>query len=455
MILGFLLLAGAGGLARSGIGKGHASPPKYPCGLQACRATQTKVPLRGYEGAYVAADPRAPDHVVVTDTDLLAAKCGWHTTFDNGRTWTDGAFTLPPGFTGCRINPPSGGHVASGSVAIGAYGTVYSVFGSARDVDVGRESVLVATSLDGGRTFLPARVAVAPPQPDVGLARPLMTLARGPAGKDALLLSFWSCHGTAEGTACDRALFARSDDAGTTFSPPVMVNKPPGGQNPSQPAVGPDGTIYESFQRRFTNKPVDLLLAQSPDGGRTFSESPIDSANNLGVQYDPAKLVVDPKSGALYSVWSDSRAGSEQIFFRKSTNKGATWSEAALLSPDPKVTGSSRSPSISVAPDGRIDVVYYHTPPEQPNFDDVYLESSSDAGATFKVHQVNPKPIDRSLGYSGPASSLRLVGNHYPPTVSSLDTTAYVVWSDTVNATALTQTQDAEFRTIVFGATAP
>jgi hypothetical protein len=454
MTLGFALLAGAVGLALSGIGRHRAATLQYPCGLQACRASQTKVPLRGYEGAYIAADPKAPDHVVVTDTDLIASKCGWHTTFDGGMTWTDGAFTLPPGFTGCRLNNPSGGHVPSGSVAVGAYGQVYAVFGSASTADAGRESVLVAISLDGGRTFLPARVAV-PPPPSVGLARPLMTLGRGPTGKDVLLLSYWGCHHVTQGTACDMALFSRSDDADGTFQPSVLVNKPPGGQNPSQPALGPDGTLYETFQRRFPDGHVDLLLAKSTDDGLTWTESALETERNIGLLYDPAKLIVDSKTGALYSVWSDSRTGSEQIFFRKSTNKGASWFEASLLTPDPKVTGSSRDPSISVAPDGRIDVVYYHTTPDEPNFDDVWLDSSFDGGVTFKVRQVNPKPIDRTLGYSGPAASLGEVGNHYPPTVSSLNATAYVVWSDTVNATPLTQTQDAEFRTIVFGPPTP
>jgi hypothetical protein len=390
--------------------------------------------------------------VVVADTDLINAKCTFHTTFDGGRTWTDGAFTLPAGFNGCRIDPPSGGHVPSGSVGIGSYGAVYSVFGSARVADAGRESVLVASSLDGGRTFLPAKVAVAPP-PDVGLARPLMIINRGPAGKDVLDLSFWACRQTGQGTACDAALFARSFDAGDTFGSPVVVNKPPGGQNPSQPAVGLDGTIYETFQRRYGDGHVDLLLAKSVDNGATFTESPIDTDKAIGFLYDPAKLVVAPKSGALYAVWSDARTGTQQIFFRKSNDKGVTWSQALLLTPDPTVTGSSRSPSIAVAPDGRVDIVYYHTPPEDPTLDDVYLESSFDGGATFKLRQVNPKPINRTLGYSGPAGSLGEVGNHYPPTLSSLDTSASVVWSDTAASTPLTQTQDVELRRVVFSTT--
>lgn len=450
--IGVVLLAAAVALDFSGIGRGHTTVRStYPCGLQVCRAAASKVPLRGFEGAYVAADPKNAAHVIVADTDLLASKCGWHTTYDGGRTWVDGAFTLPPGFTGCRLNTPSGGHVPSGSVAIGAYGEVYAVFGSARASDNGRESVLLAASLDGGSTFLPARVVAAPP-PNYGFARPLMTLARAPTGKDGLLLSFWGCHQIPQGTACDEALFSQSQDGGDTFSPPVLVNKPPGGQNPSQPAVGTDGTIYETFQRRFADGHVDLLLAKSTDYGVTFNETLIDTETNLGVQYDPAKLVIDPKTGALYSVWSDSRTGTQQIFFRKSTNKGVTWSQAALLAPNPSVSGSSRSPSIAVAPNGRIDVVYYNTPPEYPDDDNVYLDSSMDGGNTFSVRLVNPKMIDRTLGYSGPAGSLGKVGNQYPPTVSSLDAAAYVVWSDTANATPLTETQDVELRTFQFAA---
>jgi hypothetical protein len=439
-------------LQLAGVGRHTSKPLPYPCGLQPCRASQTKVPLRGFEGAYVAADPKAPDHVVVTDADLINAKCGWHTTFDGGKTWTDGAFTLPAGFNGCRLDSPSGGHVSSGSVVIGAYGQVYGVFGSSSAADAGRDSILVATSLDGGRTFLPAMVAVAPP-PDVGLARPLMTLGRGPTGKDALLLSFWGCHVIAQGTACDKALFSISSDGGVTFGPPVLVNKPPGGQNPSQPAVASDGTIYLTFQRHFPDGHVDLLLARSSDGGVSFTEAPIDTEKGLGFVYDAAKLVIDQKRGTLYSVWSDGRTGTQQIFFRSSPDKGVTWTQATLLTPDPAVTGSSRSPSISLAPDGRIDVLYYHTTPDNPTNDDVYLESSMDGGVTFKLRQVNPKPIDRTMGYSGPANSLGEVGNHYPPTVSSLDSAAYVVWSDTANATTLTHTQDVEFRTVVFSTT--
>jgi hypothetical protein len=458
MVLGFLVLA-AGGFAFASrdttkVDKLAATRCQFP----PCRASADPVPTRGYEGGYVAADQANGDHVVVTDADVLDNACTFHTTFNRGKDWFEGAFALPTGYLGCRLNAPSGGHVPNGSVAMGSPGRVYAVFGGASTSDNRRESVMLATSTDGGKTFGQAKVAMAP-TPDVGLGRPLMTVAPGPSGKDTLLLSAWSCHPGTGGTACDQALFARSDDGGDTFGPPVMVNGAQPGQNPSQPAMDKDGTIYETFQVRFSDGPVDLYLAKSTDGGKTFATNKIDTQLMIGLQYDPAKIVADPHTGTLYTVWADTRTGRAQIFLRLSTDKGVTWGDKpALLAPDSGFTGSSRSPSIAIAPDGRIDVVYYHTSPapDQQNFDDVYLSYSADGGATFLAKQVNDTPIDRTKGYSGPAAQMRQLGNHYPPTVSSTDAAAYVVWSDTREATAETNTQDVVLRRVeVLGAGSP
>ena len=429
-----------------------------PCTVPACRAAANPMPARGYESAYVAANPVDPDHIVVTASNMLGSRCGWHTTFDRGRGWIDGAFAIPDGYIGCRLNSPAGGHVPNGSVGIGPSGAVYGVFGSANPEEGAGNHILVAKSTDRGASFAPAKVVAKPPAPDMGLARPLMTVGRGPSGQDSVFLSFWLCRpAEPTGTQCDVALFARSDDGGDTFSPPVVINDPPAGQNPSQPAVDADGTVYQTFQRRYSDGPVDLFLAKSSDGGRTFVHSLIVRQPHIGVRHDPAKLVVDPRSQALYAVWSDSRTGAQQIFFRRSLDGGRTWSEDVLLAPERTASGSGRSPSISVAPNGRIDVVYYHTgpAPEAQGFDDVYWHSSDDGGETFTTRQVNVEPIDRSKGYSGPAASGGRVGNHYPPTVASTDAAAIVVWIDTNNGDARTDAQDIMLRRLAVTKIAP
>ena len=453
MVLGFLVLCAAGVAVATRDTKKKVESSADVCVFPPCRAAADLEPARGYEGAYVAADPADPDHVIVNDANVLEGLCGFHTTFNRGREWVDGFYALPAGFLGCRINGPSGGHVASGTVALGSAGRVYSVFGSAHQDDLKRESVLVATSTDGGATFGPAKVAIRPTGPDIGLGRPLMTVVPGTGGRDTILLSAWTCHpvaaSNAGGTQCDGAIFAKSEDGGQTYTQPVVANDPPAGQNSSQPAMDRDGVIYMTFQRRFSDGPVELYLAKSTDGGRTFTQSLIDRQIQIGLQYDAAKLVSDPITGALYTAWADTRVGRPQVFFRKSPDKGMTWGERSLLiAPDPNYTGQSRSPWLSVAPNGRIDITYYHTSPdpEAQKFDDVYWSYSIDGGERFLTRQVNEAPIDRSKGYSGPAGEMRQLGNHYPPTVSSLDGAAYVVWSDTAAADDLTNTQDIMLR---------
>jgi hypothetical protein len=459
MVLGFVVLAG-GGLAF--VARDTDKTPQVSatvCEFPPCRAAADPFPARGYEGGFVVADPADPDHVVISDANMLASRCGFHTTFNRGREWTDGVYDLPSGFTGCRLNQGSGGHVPNGSIARGSGARLYSVFGSAHQDDGGRESVLVAVSNDGGATFAPAKVAMRPTTPEIGLGRPLMTVVPGTSGPDVVLISAWTCRPGDRGTQCDGVVFSRSDDGGQTFTAPVVVNDPPAGQNASQPAMDREGVVYMTFQRRFIDGPVELYLAKSTDGGKTFARTLLDRQIQIGVQYDSAKLIADPLTNALYTVWADSRTGRFQIFFRKSLDKGVSWGErSVLLAPDRDATGSSRSPSISVAPNGRIDVVYYHTSPapDRQTFDEVFWNYSIDGGENFLARQVNEEPIDRNKGYSGPAGELRQLGNHYPPGVASTDAYAYIVWSDTRAADDITNAQDVVLRRMeLLGATPP
>jgi hypothetical protein len=407
------------------------------CAFPACRAAANPGQARGYEGQSVAVDPASPDHVVVTDANMTEAACGWHVTFDRGRKWEDGVFVTPDGYTACHINAGSGGHVPTGpgGVAFGPSGKVYATFGSAHVDDNKRESVILAISDDGGKKWR-TTVAARPPGEDIGYARPQMSVAQGPGGQDRVLLSFWLCR--ERGRFCDSALFARSDDGGATFTPPVVLNDPPAGQTPSEPLQTPDGTVYVTFARRFADGPTDLMLARSNDGGSTFTYSRIESQPLIGDRYDPGKLAFDPRSGAMYVVYTDSRIGRQQVFFRKSTDKGTTWSDVIGLSPDRAAAGSSRSPTISIAPNGRIDIVYYRT--LQADTDDIFWAHSVDGGLKFLTRQVNDRPIRRF-------DFARAIGNWYPPDVASTDDAALVVWSDTRNfPDQIASTQDVFLR---------
>lgn len=413
------------------------------CAFPACRAASDPGLGRGYEGPSVAVDPRDQNHMVVTNANMSAGVCTWHTTFDRGREWEDGAFQVE-GYTGCHINGGAGGHVPTGpgGVSFGPSGTVYAAYGSANPKfgERAREAVIVARSTDGGRSFT-AGVAIEPAGDDISFARPQMSVVAGPGGQDRILLSFWQCR--QGGRICDEARFARSDDGGATFTPPIPINDPPAGQYPSEPVQGPDGTIYVTFLRKYADGPSDVVLARSGDGGATFTYQIVDTQPNVGDRFDPAKLALAPDGTTLYLVYTDARTGAQQVIFRKSGDRGVTWADPVAIGPDQQAqqTGASRTPSIGVAPDGRIDVVYYRTP--QANTDNVYWGYSNDGGARFTNRLVNERPIRRfEFGDA--------IGTWYPPDVASLDSAAVVVWSDSTAAPDQDQnTQDVYLRRMV------
>lgn len=439
MAAGIAVLAVAGlrtvSMLRGGSQTETAADLSTPCVTTACKVNADIRPARGYEAPSVAVDPSDPNHVVAADVNLVGGQCGWHVTFDGGKSWEDGIFELPQGYRACGLD--GGGFIPFGGVAAGPSGTLYAVMDSAPAGEGGLpaegESILVATSTDGGRTFGPARVAVRPPA-GVAFQRPTFSVSAGSDGKDRLLLSFWGC---AE-SRCTEARFAQSFDGGETFSGPVLVNEPPGGNSPSAPVLGPDGGVYMTFLRRFQGGEADIQIAWSEDGS-SFTSNRVDRRQGVGGRYDSAKLLADPERKTLYIAWNDESLGTTNVFFRASSDRGATWSQP--LQVNRSLGPTHYSPVVSLAPDGRIDVVYHRRAAGE--LDDVDWAYSLDGGSTFSpIRQLNDRSINRAIGY------WEEVGNFYPPAVASLPGRAYAAWSDTRFGTRATDNQDTMLRIV-------
>lgn len=464
MVLGVVLVALA--LVRGGSDDGGNQPSQGaqakvalgagPCGVEPCPANNDPSLARGYEVSSVAIDQKDVNHMVVTDNNLVGGHCTWHVSFDAGRSWQDGVFQPPTGFTDCALD--SAGFLAPGNVVIGPSGAVYFVYTSAAP-GAPTESVLLVTSTDGGRTFGPPKVAVQGGGAAPGYRRPAITAAAGPDGKDRLLLSFWGCpkQPGSNQELCRQSIFASSGDGGRTFSPPVEASPPPIGISPSPPVLGADGTIYLTFLRRVAPLDTMLLLARSSDGGRSFTTTEVGGEAELGGRYDSAKLAMGP-NGELYTVFSHKPTGAFQVSFRRSLDNGATWSKSVRL--NKSATGSYFSPNMSVAPNGRIDVIFYQRSEkdtvEAGNLignvgvaDNVLWTSSNDGGASFGAdRRVNhlDKGIDRRVGF------WEEVGDWYTPSVSSADGAAALVWSDTRRGTKENDNQETYLRRVDFAA---
>jgi putative cell wall-binding protein len=260
-----------------------------------------------------------------------------------------------------------------------------------------------------------------------------------------------------------------SNDGGATWGPPVVASKrfdpavnPFGAQEHSQPVLGPNGEIYVAW-RTSSDKPEGFIrVGKSTDDGKTWTE--VDATNVKGFVYDgplPAppengpfsangriftassfpRLAGDPTTGNVYLVWNQdahlygsSPAAMQaqdhfmiqrsQVWFMRSTDGSATWGGRKQLSEEPprlqretltenlpsdpgNHETQTRHPQISVAPNGRVDVLWNdrrhaygecsqtHVACLETRLGDTYYSYSSDAGAGFSP---NRRITDRTIG---------------------------------------------------------
>ena len=98
-----------------------------------------------------------------------------------------------------------------------------------------------------------------------------------------------------------------------------------------------------------------------------------------GYSLAPA-IAIDP-GHTLHVVWYDNTPGNYEIYYKKSTNGGSTWSAAQRLISN---SGESSSPAIAIGMDNSINVVWEDSTPG--NYE-VYYRRSADGGSTWNTAQ--------------------------------------------------------------------
>lgn len=410
-----------------------------------------------YEGPAAAVDPTDDSRVFVAVANIQADSCSIFRSTDGGRSFTQLDGPDLGSFTDCGFNKAGLPKNMRMRLVFDPEGVLYWALAVAEPAAMGGRSIMLARSADQGDSWTTTMVTRAPAvsTPDEAVGNFVPEVFVSPFGEPPRTV--WVSWRRSFTSAADRTTegwAARSTDGGTTFEAEVRgVEANPGFDAP-RVVVDGDGLTYW-FQRERPARaaegeppnPSPLLMATSTDGGTTWTEG--DTGISHVVMEEPLADVA-PGGDRVYLLWADASNGDLDIFMSSTTDGGDTWSERVRVNDDPVGNAKTQKwPKMSVAPNGRVDVVWYDyrhqeedTPDDNLEFylgdaNDVYLASSTDEGESFTNVRVTDVSIDRTLGTYNPQFFVEV-----PPAVGSADDAAFVAWSDTRRADEITAAQD-------------
>ncbi|MEJ2719758.1 MAG: FlgD immunoglobulin-like domain containing protein, partial [bacterium] len=240
--------------------------------------------------------------------------------------------------------------------------------------------------------------------------------------------------------------FTRSIDSGLHFQRPLVI--------PEHPiwgtmAVGSNGELYVAgIDANMTSR---FLVAKSTNAFDPAQTPTFDFVTevNMGGNIDylvglstpnpdgilgQVNIAVDrsdgPTAGYVYLCASVNVAGIDplDVTFARSTNGGVTFSAPVRLNDDPYGSEFQWFGTMSVAPNGRVDVIWNDTRENMvPNLSALYYTHSENGGLTWSANQKLSPVFDSHIGWP----NQRKLGDYYD--MVSDDVGAHVAWAATFN----------------------
>jgi slime mold repeat-containing protein len=343
----------------------------------------------------LAVDPTNPANLVIgwRQFDTVASnfrQAGYAYSHDGGASWTFPGVIDPGQF---RSDPV---------VTANSGGTFYYyALSSATGGDL-------FISTDKGQTW-------SGPTPGLGGDKEWMALdATGGQGNGNLYLD-WNSQFTCCAAGTD---FARSIDGGASFQAPLGL---PSKQKWGTLAVGGDGTLFAAGTRiddlafpvphlvmKSTNAQVPWMtpvfgaaVGINLGGVTTFGTGP-NPGGILGQVWVAVDASNTPTKGYVYVLASVDPPGSDplDVMFTRSTDGGTTWGLPMRINDDPPGSAWQWFGTMSVAPNGRIDVVWNDSRNDPTGSTaELFYAYSTSAGATWSASLPVTPAWNWSLGY--------------------------------------------------------
>jgi hypothetical protein len=352
----------------------------------------------------IAVDPTDTSHIVIgwrqfrTVNNSALRKAGWAYSRDGGASWT---------FPGVLDQFPRSDPVLDADAQGNIY--YYSLTGGLRpDGTIGAFCDLFV-SRDRGLSW-------EPPVHAFGEDKPWMVVDRAGGRGSGNIYASWN---TGD--------FSRSIDGGRTFLEPIAL--------PQRPyfgtlSVGPAGELYVVGMSAVGFVVDKSTNVDDPSATPLFTAGPVDLGGTAGHGGpNPGGLLGQPwiatdhsesvRRGNVYVLASVDPPGPDplDVMFTRSTDEGVTWS-APLRVNDDEVGGWQWFGTMSVAPNGRIDVIWNDTRNDpSASFSEVYHAWSIDGGTTWSANEPVSPPFDHSLGYPaqtpGDPATQNKLGDYY------------------------------------------
>lgn len=446
-------LVGLSAFAVSGSSGPRPSPQVIGGNLPINAGATDLADINAHNSPVLARNPVDPTNLAMANRiDSPVFSCALHVSFDAGARWTPTSIPAPAGEEPKCYAP---------DVAFGPDGTMHLLFVTLQGEGNLPNAVWTATSGDGGRTLSEPSRALGPLAFQVNLTA-------DPERAGRLYLTWLQAGGT---TALGFAepgypiLAARSEDGGATWSTPASVSGPSRARvvAPSA-AVGPTSHLYVAYLDLGDDRldyegahegqggephegPWQLIAARSGDGGSTWTESVVDArlipAQRFIAFIPPTPSVaVEPDGGRVHVAFHDARLGDADVWVWTSTNGATRFGPAKRVNDTPRQDGTAQYlAGVAVAPDGRLDIVYYDRRDDPGDIaNEVSFQSSYDGGTTFTRRlRLTDRPFDSRVG-PGSERGMPELGSRLA--VVPTEARALAVWADTRAGTDASRKQD-------------
>ena len=430
------------GLGLAGLGLATTGPSLRTTAF-AFLSNDPRPSITAHNSPAAAVDPTNPAVMAVADKiDTPVTNCTVSVSADGGRNWSPSDPVAPDPATRCYW--PDVAFAPDGDLLV-LYTAMLENFNGSTGVYLqrfaGGKPAGIAVAVTGPKAFH-ARLAVAGP-------RVLVSWVQVAADTPF----------QAGSAAASSLRLAASDDGGRTFAPPVTVSGP--GQLLLEPTVlvakggevvvgaldlGADLLDYESQHNGQTGPPYDgqwqVVSFTSSDGGATFGDRTVVSDVVPPQRIYPdvgapsPSFAVDPSSGRIFATWDGGRGDARDVYLSWSDDAGRSWERPTQFAR----RSSQTLPTVGVAPDGRIDLLFYDRSSDPTDvMTEPVLASSFDGGRTFSDRSVSGRTFDSRIGF-GSAQGLASLGQQLA--VISERERALAFWSDTRKGTTDDDSQE-------------